>query len=91
MNTGVDIRSLWVLLWVVTVNDYVIKFGTIVLKVLVLSLPSQLSHFRRRVSPSSHFSCSHVDGQKFMTVVVTCFRGDFTFSLSTRPSCIEVL
>ncbi|XP_050411469.1 RING finger and transmembrane domain-containing protein 2 [Patella vulgata] len=40
--------DIWTLLWVVLINDYMIKFATVIIKAFITMIPSQLLKHRRR-------------------------------------------
>lgn len=49
LPTTYEVNTFWGLVWVVAVTDYVAKFGTVFVKILVVSMPACVVPFQKRV------------------------------------------
>ena len=47
---NVDHLDVWNLFWIVIVNDFIIKFVTVIVKALVALLPKQMLPYKKKVS-----------------------------------------
>ncbi len=44
------VESLYDLIWLVGVNDFILKFGAVIVKILLVFMPPRIIPYQRRVS-----------------------------------------
>ena len=48
-----EVESFTELLWIVAVNDFILKFVAVIFKIIIVMLPGNLLPYRKRVSNSA--------------------------------------